>query len=80
MKKVSFRGGKTLFVSTKPVLARLCRVIGEQTDQYYLARRWVPGLLTNWQKSREHVQSKLRIDPRVKAAGRVKYSDLQKQN
>ena len=80
VKKVSFRGGKTLFVSTKPVLARLCRVIGEQTDQYYLARRWVPGLLTNWQKSREHVQSKLRIDPRVKAAGRVKYSDLQKQN
>ena len=29
LKKVTFRGGRTLFVSTQPTLARLCRVIGE---------------------------------------------------
>jgi len=80
LKKVSFRGGRTLFVSTQPTLARLCRVIGEQTGQFYLAKRWVPGLLTNWQKSREHAHAKLDIDPRIKAAGRVKWSDLQKQS
>ena len=80
LKSVSFRGGRILFVSTQPMLARLCRIIGEQTGQYYLAKRWVPGLLTNWQKSREHVHAKLRLDPRIKAAGRVRFSDLQKQN
>ena len=80
LKQVRFRGGRTLFVSTQPTLARLTRVIGEQTDQFYLAKRWVPGLLTNWQKSREHVHAKLKLDPRIKAAGRVRFSDLQKQN
>jgi len=80
VKKVTFRGGKTLFVSTQPVLSRLCRVMGEQTGQFYLSKRWVPGLLTNWQKSREHVHAKLHLDPRIKAAGRVRFTDLQKQN
>ena len=80
LKKVSFRGGRTLFVSTQPTLARLCRVVGEQSGQFYLARRWVPGLLTNWEKSRRHIHAKLRPDPLMQAAGRLKYSDLQKAN
>ena len=80
LKKVSFRGGRTLFVSTTPTLARLCRVVGEQSGQFYLARKWVPGMLTNWKKSREHVHNKLRPDPLLQAAGKLKYSDLQKAN
>lgn len=80
VKKVTFRDGKILFVSTQPTLARLTRVIGEQTGQFYLSKRWVPGLLTNWQKSREHIRSKLRPDPLMKAAGKLKFSDLQKVN
>ena len=78
LKQVTFRGGRTLFVSTQPTLARLTRVDGEQSGQFYLARRWVPGLLTNWEKSREHISSKLNPDPRLAAAGKVKFSDLQK--
>jgi len=80
LKKVTFRGGRTLFVSTQPTLARLCRVVGEQSEQFYLAKRWVPGLLTNWKKSREHIHNKLRPDPLMQAAGKLKYSDLQKAN
>jgi small subunit ribosomal protein S2 len=80
IKSVSFRGGRTLFVSTQPTLARLCRVVGEQSGQFYLAKRWVPGLLTNWRKSREHIHAKLRPDPLMEAAGKLKYSDLQKAN
>jgi len=80
VKKVTFRGGRTLFVSTQPTLARLCRVVGEQSGEFYLAKRWVPGLLTNWKKSREHVHKKLRPDPLMQAAGKLKYSDLQKAN
>ena len=80
LKKVTFRGGRTLFVSTQPTLARLCRVVGEQSGQFYLAKRWVPGLLTNWKKSREHIHKKLRPDPLMQAAGKLKYSDLQKAN
>ena len=80
IKKVTFRGGRTLFVSTQPMLARLCRVIGEQSGQFYIARKWVPGLLTNWEKSRRHIHAKLKPDPVMQAAGKLKYSDLQKAN
>ena len=80
IKKVTFRGGRTLFVSTQPMLARLCRVVGEQSGQFYIARKWVPGLLTNWEKSRRHIHAKLKPDPVMQAAGKLKYSDLQKAN
>ena len=54
LKKVAFRGGRVLFVSTDPTLARLTRVVGEQTGQFYLAKRWVPSTSTNWQKPKPH--------------------------
>jgi hypothetical protein len=37
LKKVAFRGGRILFVSTDPTLARLTRVVGEQTGQLHLS-------------------------------------------
>ena len=78
LKKVAFRGGRILFVSTDPTLARLTRVVGEQTGQFYLAKRWVPGMLTNWQKARAHVQNKLSPTPDGK--GRIKNIDVVKAN
>ena len=66
LKKVAFRGGRILFVSTDPTLARLTRVVGEQTGQFYLSKRWVPGILTNWEKGRAHVQKKLHPLPDAK--------------
>lgn len=80
LKKVTLRGGRTLFVSTQPTLARLTRVIGEQSGQFHLSKRWVPGLLTNWDKGREHVHRMLRLDPAAASAGKLKMSDLQKAN
>jgi ribosomal protein S2 len=56
LKKISFSGGKVLFVSTQPKLARLTRVMGEQSGHFYLARKWAPGLLTNWDKKRLQVR------------------------
>lgn len=76
LKKVAFRGGRVLFVSTDPTLARLTRVVGEQTGQFYLAKRWVPGILTNWEKGRAHVQKKL--NPQPDAKGRIKNIDVAK--
>lgn len=78
LKKVAFRGGRILFVSTDPTLARLTRVVGEQTDQFYLSKRWVPGMLTNWEKGRAHVQKKL--NPLPDGRGRIKNIDLAKAN
>jgi len=80
LKKVTFRGGRTLFVSTQPMLKRLTRVVGQQSGQFFLATRWVPGVLTNWEKGRGFVRRRLALDPRVATAGRLKNIDLQKAN
>ena len=70
LKKVTFRGGRTLIVSTNPMLARLTRVIAQQSGQFFLAKRWVPGILTNWDKGRGFVRRTLALDPRLMTAGR----------
>ncbi|EOD18191.1 30S ribosomal protein S2 [Emiliania huxleyi CCMP1516] len=62
LKKISFSGGKVLVVSTQPKLARLTRVIGEQSGHFYLARKWTPGLLSNWELSRRQVRKAIELD------------------
>ena len=56
--QVSFRGGRILFVSSQPMLSRLTRVVGQQSGQFYLSKRWIPGILTNWEKGRSHIRRK----------------------
>lgn len=70
LKKITFRGGRTLFVSTQPTLARLTRVIGQQSGEFYLAKRWVPGMLTNWEKGRGFVRNKIDLSATFKSSGR----------
>jgi len=74
LKKVCFRGGRLLFVSSDPTLARLTRVVGEQTGQFYLARRWTPGMLTNWDKGLAHIRNTLALEP--DSSGKIKHVDV----
>lgn len=78
LQKVSFAGGRILFISTQPALIRLNRVIGQQSGQFYLGKRWIPGLLTNWERGRNHVLNKLSLDPTLAAAGKLRLVDFQK--
>jgi len=78
LKKVSFRGGSMLFVSSQPQLARITRVIGQQTQQPYLSKRWIPGLLTNWEVSRQQVAKAINLNPIAQKAGRLRAVDVQR--
>jgi|Transcript_22171 ribosomal protein S2 len=78
LKKISFSGGKVLVVSTQPKLARLTRVIGEQSGHFYLARKWTPGLLSNWELSRRQVRKAIELSPIAQRTGRVRQSDVQR--
>lgn len=76
LKKVSLRDGRILFVSSDPTLALLTRVVGEETGQFYLARKWVPGMLTNWEKGRAHVLKMLELNPDT--GGKIRHLDVAK--
>ena len=78
LKKVSFAGGSVLFVSSKPQLSRLTRVLGEQSGQFYIARKWVPGLLTNWNQTRKSVKKALAVGAVAEQTGRLRQSDVQR--
>jgi len=78
LKKISFSGGKVLFVSTQPKLARLTRVMGEQSGHFYLARKWAPGLLSNWEKKRLQVRKAVDLSPLAERTGRLRQSDVQR--
>ena len=78
LKKLAFRGGRILFISSDPLLTRLTRVIGEQTEMFYLAKRFVPGMLTNWHMGRAHVLKMGDTSRLVGKGRRVKQTDLQK--
>jgi ribosomal protein S2 len=78
LKRVAFSGGRMLFISTRPTLQRLTRVVGQQSGQFYLSKRWVPGLLTNWDVGRHHVHQTLALKEKAERTGRLRHSDVQK--
>lgn len=78
LKKLTFRGGRTLFVSSTPQLARLTRVIGQQSGQFYLSKKWPPGLLTNWEIARPRIKRMVDIDINNLSGGKLKQSDVVK--
>jgi small subunit ribosomal protein S2 len=42
------KGGRILFVGTKPQAADIVRVAAERCGQYYVNHRWLGGMMTNW--------------------------------
>jgi small subunit ribosomal protein S2 len=45
---VAGKGGRILFVGTKPQAADLVRAAAERCGQYYVNHRWLGGMMTNW--------------------------------
>jgi len=78
LKKVIFKGGRILFVSSTPQLGRLCRVVGQQTGQFYLPRRWNPGLLTNFESSRVRINTSISLAEMAEKHGTLRGSDVQR--
>jgi small subunit ribosomal protein S2 len=42
------KGGRILFVGTKPQAAEIVKAAAERCGQYYVNHRWLGGMLTNW--------------------------------
>ncbi|MCP4354894.1 MAG: 30S ribosomal protein S2 [Proteobacteria bacterium] len=48
IKDVSSKGGKVLFVGSKPQAEGLVRETAERTGHYFMNSRWLGGTMTNW--------------------------------
>jgi len=48
IRNVSSKGGKVLFVGSKPQAEGLIRETAERTGQYFINSRWLGGTMTNW--------------------------------
>ncbi len=56
MKELAERGGKVLFVGTKKQAQSAIVEYAEKCDQFYIAERWLGGLLTNFKTVNNSIQ------------------------
>nr|YP_009472645.1 ribosomal protein S2 [Rhipilia penicilloides]ARO74275.1 ribosomal protein S2 [Rhipilia penicilloides] len=55
LSKASSRGKRVLFVGTKKHLAPCIEKIANDCNSWYINKRWLGGLLTNWQTMRKTI-------------------------
>lgn len=48
VRNVASKGGRILFVGTKPQASELIQAAAVRCGQYYVNHRWLGGMLTNW--------------------------------
>lgn len=59
------KGGKVLFVGTETHTSSAVRLQAEKCAQYYVHKRWLGGLLTNWRSTSESIMTMKTIDKQL---------------
>jgi small subunit ribosomal protein S2 len=65
LKKCVARGGKVLFVGTEAHTSAMTRLQAERCAQYFINKRWLGGLLTNWRNTCESIISMKKIELQI---------------
>jgi small subunit ribosomal protein S2 len=55
LSSVSARKGKILFVGTKRAASEAVKESAQKCGQYYVNKRWLGGMLTNWKTVRQSI-------------------------
>jgi small subunit ribosomal protein S2 len=53
---VSAKKGKVLFVGTKRAAGEAVKEAAQKSDQFYVNKRWLGGMLTNWKTVRQSIK------------------------
>ncbi|QCI25957.1 30S ribosomal protein S2 [Buchnera aphidicola] len=56
LRKIHLRKGKILFIGTKKPASEMIRKIAISCNQFYVNKRWLGGMLTNWKTVRQSIQ------------------------
>jgi small subunit ribosomal protein S2 len=56
LSSVAAKKGKVLFVGTKRAASESVKEAAQKCDQYYVNKRWLGGMLTNWKTVRQSIK------------------------
>lgn len=56
LRKIHLRKGKILFIGTKKSASEMIKKIAIDCNQFYVNKRWLGGMLTNWKTVRQSIQ------------------------
>jgi len=74
LKKLQTEGKAILFVSTKQQSAALIEDLGKKLNQPFVTKKWIPGLLTNWNTIRKRLKYYLDLQQSFKTGEVEKYT------
>lgn len=65
LKRCVARGGKVLFVGTEAHTSAMAKLQAERCAQYFINKRWLGGLLTNWRNTCDSINTMKRIEAQI---------------
>ena len=65
VRDVAAKGGKILFVATKPQAQEIVAEAAKRCGQYYVNHRWLGGMLTNWKTVSGSIKRLKEIDAKA---------------
>lgn len=80
LKKLQKEGKSILFVSTKQQSTALIEELGEALGQPTVTKKWLPGLLTNWETLRKRIKYYLDLQQSFKTGEVEKYTKKEQQS
>ena len=72
VKSVAAKGGRLIFVGTKKQAIEPVRSAAEKSGQYYVTKRWLGGMLTNFQTIKSSIDRLKKID-RMREKGELDF-------
>ena len=80
LKKMQKEGKTILFVSTKQQSTALIEELGEALGQPTVTKKWIPGLLTNWNTIRKRIKYYLDLQQSFRSGEVEKYTKKEQLN
>jgi small subunit ribosomal protein S2 len=70
------KGGRVLFVGTKPQAAEKIKDAANQCGQYYVNHRWLGGMLTNWHTVNQSIKRLKTMEEELASPGRLTKKEI----
>lgn len=67
VRAVAAKGGKILFVATKPQAQEIVAEAAKRCGQFYVNHRWLGGMLTNWKTVSQSIRRLKEIDQKLES-------------
>ena len=80
IRDVAAKGGKVLFVGTKPQAQEAVEAAAKRCGQFYVNHRWLGGMLTNWKTISSSIKRLKEIDSKIEKGELSGFTKKEKLN